>query len=148
MEKRRTAGFSLIELMIAVLIIGILAAIAIPSYNQYKVKARRSAAMAALEHAGNVMERYHLQKNTYVGATIPPDTADKYVLSITSATQNSYTLLATPVIGSAQDGDGIIVLDSSGARGWDEDHNGVIDVGVVATPSPPCPCDNNNWVSE
>ncbi len=124
MKKKHMMGFSLIELMIVVVVIGILAAIALPTYKQHLVKSRRSGAMAALEQAANAMDRYRLQNNTYVGASIATITVDMYTLSIQSSLLNSYTLRATPVAGSAQAGDGYIELYSSGARRWDEDDDG------------------------
>jgi type IV pilus assembly protein PilE len=61
----RRHGFTLIELMIAVAVVGILAAIAIPSYNQHVVKSRRSDAKAALMDYAARQERYYSINNTY-----------------------------------------------------------------------------------
>lgn len=63
--KRKTNGFTLIELMIVVVIIGILAAIAYPSYSQWVTETRRSDAQAALMDLAAKLERYFSQCNSY-----------------------------------------------------------------------------------
>ena len=100
-------GFSLIELMIALLIVGILAAIAYPSYVEYITRAHRSDGQSALMNLATRMERYYSEKNTYQTATIASATATDvlssnispgswYTLAITSATGSAYTIQATP----------------------------------------------------
>ena len=63
--KTRHAGFTLIELMIAVTIIGILLAIAVPNYRGYIVKASREAAKTELMQLANVQEKIYLNANNY-----------------------------------------------------------------------------------
>lgn len=101
-------GFSLIELMIVVVIAGILAAIAFPSYRDYITKTRRSDAQVALYDLANRMERYYSENHTYASATIGSGNATTdvlpsnvspeqwYTLSITAQTASSYTVQATP----------------------------------------------------
>ncbi len=62
----KNSGFSLIELMIAVAIVGILSAIAYPSYVSYIEKGRRSECRAGLLKTMQQQERYFTQRNTYV----------------------------------------------------------------------------------
>lgn len=79
-------GFTLIELMITIVIIGILASIAIPSYREYVIRGNRRAAQAAMmelvarEHQIFVANRQFADESTLA---LPPEVADKYDLDIT-----------------------------------------------------------------
>jgi type IV pilus assembly protein PilE len=88
---RKSAGFSLIELMVVVVIMGILAAIAIPSYRQYMVFAHRAAAKSFLLEVASRQDVYLGQLGTYagdlatLGMTVPSDVSDGgYAISITT----------------------------------------------------------------
>ena len=104
MQKRNRlyVGFSLIELLIAIAIMGILASIAYPSYNHYIVKTRRSDAHTALLDLANRMERYFISHNTYAGATLSNmgvnavTQSGYYTLAINNLSDNTYTLTAIP----------------------------------------------------
>jgi len=61
----KQSGFTLIELMIAVMVIGVLAAIAIPSYQQYVTRSNRTEGMALLQEAAARQERFLTQNNRY-----------------------------------------------------------------------------------
>ena len=141
-------GFTLIELMVAVAIVGILAAIAIPSYQDSMRKSRRADAKAALLSFANAMERRFTETNTYCntaqwGADTcgdggfadsdgKPDktvfapsaeTDEYYEFTLKNVQQNFYTLVATPDLAGIQNGDGVLELDSTGARRWDKNNN-------------------------
>jgi type IV pilus assembly protein PilE len=100
-------GFTLIELMIVVVIIGLLTAIAVPSYTEYVQKARRAEATAVLRDAQQFMQRLYAANNTYRvnGAapalpagiqTAPPNAAQaNYNITVATPDDMSYTLTAT-----------------------------------------------------
>ncbi|WP_278043911.1 type IV pilin protein [Legionella nagasakiensis] len=101
-------GFSLIELLIVMAIVGILASIAYPTYQDYVTRARRSDGQSALLDLASRMERYYSEHHTYQTATIGTGNATDvlssntspegwYSLSISSATGSTYTLQAIPV---------------------------------------------------
>ncbi len=75
-------GFSLVELMIVVAILGILTAISVPIYSSYKLRSNRSLAKVGLLDGAQRMERHFTRNNTYVGGTVPADLAGSlYVIS-------------------------------------------------------------------
>ncbi|MDJ0806325.1 MAG: type IV pilin protein [Gammaproteobacteria bacterium] len=126
----KTKGFTLIELVIVVAIIGILAAIAYPSYLAQTRDARRSDGQAALAELAQFMERFYTENNRYdedlAGnavalpfAEAPKDGSIKYYdLELQAVAVNTFTLRAVPIAGGAQDGDdcGTMTLTNTGAR--------------------------------
>ena len=140
--KMRQRGFTLLELMIAIVIIGILAAVAYPGYQNQIRRARRADAQGDLMAFAAGMERSFSANSTYLGlaaggaptgipalTTFPPTSPSAgggpaaYNLTIQAATGTTYTLRATPV--GPQAVDGMIELTNAGVRRWDRDNNGV-----------------------
>ncbi len=70
-KQRKTAGFTLIELMIAVAIVGILVAVALPSYKNYVIRSRLVTGTNALATMRAQMEQYYLDNRTYMTVSSP-----------------------------------------------------------------------------
>ncbi len=117
-------GFSLIELMIVVVLIGVISAIAIPQYSQYVIRGNRAAAQSFMLDVSNREKQYLLDARTYAAdlatltMTPPVDISRNYTITIAALAgpPPSYTITATPVVGSKQEGDGNLTLDDLGNK--------------------------------
>lgn len=102
-SRPRAHGFTLVEVMIVVAIIGILASIALPSYTQYVVQARRTEAQAFLMELAQRQERLRVNSTSYGPDTGPvADSLEYYNFAISHRSATEYILTATAVTGSAQ----------------------------------------------
>jgi type IV pilus assembly protein PilE len=125
-------GFTLIELMMVLAVIAILSAISYPSYQRHIIRGNREAAKAELVQMSAQQEKIYLNSDAYTGSITAGYTGiatgglgrtngmtsnSKYTLNLTTAAQ-SYTITATPVIGTIQAGDGILTISSDGSRTW------------------------------
>lgn len=139
MNYKSVVGFSLIELMIAVALVGILAAVAFPAYQDSINKSRRSEAVAALTEAAQRLEVFFSQNGRYCEALDCAEIAPVFQASIPatgtayyniapedeSLSLRAYTLEAVPAGGMAGDDCGTLsitqagVTDASGSLGRD-----------------------------
>ncbi len=123
-KKSHNFGFTLIELMMVVAIIGILASIALPQYSRYVDRAKRAEGKAALSDVAARLERFYSDNNVYATAvnTIPPGAnADATsengyynITMVTAGTYQTYSLVATPTF--VDDLCGNLTLEHTGER--------------------------------
>lgn len=127
-------GFTLVELMIVVAIIGILAAFAYPSYQEYVRKTKRVEAQAELTELAKRLQRYKVANFTFLQANgnpitlanigesaslqIPRQGQPLYTVSLNNVATNTWTLVATPITGTTQVADGTIMLNHRGEKCW------------------------------
>jgi type IV pilus assembly protein PilE len=109
---RSNSGFTLIEVMITVAIVAILAAIAVPSYNEYVQRARITEATSALSDMRNKMEQYFQDNRTWTpgggiaqpcsaGTVAPLPTSQNFTFTCDRLTANTYRVLATGKVGTS-----------------------------------------------
>lgn len=129
---RGARGLTLIELLIVVVIVGILAAIGYPSYQNYLRKGARASAQTEMMKIADRQAAHLLDARTYaigstalttLNVTLPAEVTSKYTVTITAADGTgtpsvpaTYTIKATPVSGSAQVPDGELTLTHTGAK--------------------------------
>lgn len=126
--RNKQRGVTLMELLTVVVIIGILSAIAIPSYRQYTLRANRTDAKTALLFYAGALERCYTRFNSYtynsnatlgcavLGAAQPSENG-MYQISISNRTASTFTLTATPQGKQAADtGCGNLTLDQVNKR--------------------------------
>ncbi len=119
---RKQHGFTLIELLVVITIIGFLAAVALPSYQQYIIRGHRAAAQAQMLDIANRQQQYILSNRRYtttlseIGYTLPTEIAARYSLGIAvpEGAPPSFTITFTPT--TIQRIDGPLVLTNAGVK--------------------------------
>jgi len=128
--NRRKGGFTLIELMITVVIVGILAAVAYPSYQNYILKGNRASAQAFLMDAAQRQAQYFLDNRTYatsLGAlfgtatealAVPSEVSKYYGTPVvaTGGPPPTFTITATPQGTQARNNEPTLIIDQAGTK--------------------------------
>jgi type IV pilus assembly protein PilE len=131
---RFSAGFTLIEVMITVAIIGILASIAVPSYTEYVTRSRLVEPQSKLSETRVQLEQFFMNNRSYSGFDCKKDAtgSESFNLSCKDQTANTYTIIAT---GTGKTSGFTFTLN---------------DQGVKATTAAPSgwPKPDNCWVSK
>lgn len=131
MISRRQRGFTLIEVLIVVAILGVLIGIALPAYNQSVVRSNRAEAKSELLEVASDQERYFSAFNTYIDDALPLNTPTvaardrttqngHYVISVAagaSGIASSFVATATPQGDQADDECTTLTLSNTGVRG-------------------------------
>lgn len=126
---KNTRGFTLIELMIAVAIVGVLVAIAYPSYQNSLIKGTRGAAKAYLMEVAQKQQQYLLDNRTYfaaanatelkdLGVPVPAEVSQYYTVVAAAPAGNppTFTVTATPLASGRMKDDGPLSIDNAGTK--------------------------------
>lgn len=143
----KVRGFTLVELMVTVAIVGIIVAVAYPSYVNFVQSGYRGSAQADLMALAAALERHKAAKFSYKGAAAggsdtgapnifaahspsgEPAAKKRYDLTISSVTSGgaAYVVKAKGVSGTPAANDGDLYLFSDGRKGWDKSKNGSLE---------------------
>lgn len=112
---KKLGGFTLVELLIAVAIVGILAAIALPSYNQYILRGKLTEAYSNLQAMRVQSEQWYQDNRSYAGMPCSTTNNKYFGYGCSNLSATTYTITATGIAGSDLDGFAFSI-DQSNAR--------------------------------
>ena len=115
--KSQSAGFSLIELLIVIAILGIIVGIAVPQYNQYRRRANRAEARTTLVEAAQIAEREFVRTNSYDDAAIPAESPHRLYRIDYDSDVTEFVISAVPQGAQAGDECGTFTINQAGVRG-------------------------------
>ncbi len=132
MSRKNSQGFTLVELMTVIVVAGVLAGIAYPSYQGSVRRGNAAEAQAALQAVASEAETYYLARSSYVGFTIRANLASTpqgrpsrlYNLAASNLTATTYTITATPTTTGMNKTMGKMAIESDGRKLWDYNNDG------------------------
>lgn len=122
--EQKQQGVTLIELIVAVAVVGILGAIAYPSYLNSQIRSKRSSTQAHLMDIAQQQQQYLLDARSYAASlttlnmTTPTNVSPYYTITIaaTAGPPLTFTATATPITGTSQSSDVTLSINNAGAK--------------------------------
>ena len=120
----RQAGFTLIEVIVVMVVIGILAAVAIPNYSEYVMRGHRASAQAYISDLASRQAQFFIDRRRYadtvaaLNVPAPAEIANRYTVTVVAAAgpPSTFTVTATPNGPQAGDRCGVMTIDQTGTK--------------------------------